>query len=115
MFIVPLLESDVNSNDYIFTIVNSKRFGGSIASFAEPLSCVASGMVGESSFFKDVYQKYTIFLFEKAKIENVMIAYANLLLSFFSDKALEENQYYGCHVVGMVHAVGNQDDSKGFP
>ena len=108
-------ETDNFPCEPILTMANRKRFGESIASLAEPLSCAASGMVGESSFFNDLSQKHTIFLFEKDKIENVMVAYSNLLLSSFSDKILEENQCYGCHVIGMVHAASIQDDGKVFP
>lgn len=91
------------------TIANSKRFNSSIARFANSLSLMQPGMVGENSGFEYLNNKHAIFLFDKKHIDLVVSAFAKHLLECFSPKELEDNKKLGCHIIGMVHTMYESD------
>lgn len=79
----------------------SKRFSNNVAKLANPLAVSESSMVGENDEFQS--NKHTIFLFEKDKINDVLSAYARLLLETYTDEELEKYRKEGCYAVGLVH------------
>ncbi|WP_422484780.1 UvrD-helicase domain-containing protein [Gudongella sp. DL1XJH-153] len=95
--------------DEALSIQNSKRFGGSIASIANKLAINSNHMAGDESRFEYMKNCNTIFLFEEDTIGNVIPAYARLILESFTEKDLLDYEYFGCHVVGMVHTNTNQE------
>lgn len=92
-------------------IQNSKRFDDSIALIANKLAVNSNNMTGDGKFsYKQ--KRHTIFLFDKETIEDVIPAYARLILECFSERDLIENERYGCHVIGMVHSIANQQEGE---
>lgn len=86
-------------SDKRLTISNSHRFGSSIAQLADPLGVTVRGLNGSLSTFERLNKNNTVFLFEQAM--DVLPAYAQYLLSCFSDN--EINEGLDCYAVGMVH------------
>ncbi|MCD7855033.1 MAG: UvrD-helicase domain-containing protein [Clostridiales bacterium] len=93
-------------------ISDSHRFGDSIAKLVDPLGIVIPGLTGGASLFKQLDNKHAIFLFDDAK--DVLPAYAEYLLSCFSDEVI--NGELPCYAVGMVHNNDKrQIDKKKYP
>ena len=95
-------------------MLNSKRFVPAIAALANGVSLDKSQMTGEYEFFENKNIRNTIFLFKQGEEEKVIEQYAKLILASFTDKELEENAKYGCHVLGLVHKLNETDDDIEF-
>lgn len=94
-------------------MLNSKRFVPEIAHFANAVALDKRQMTGEYAGFTKK-NRNTIFLFDKGTEENVLIRFVNLIFDSFSDEELENNKKYGCHVLGMVHKLGDEKAEKDF-
>lgn len=94
-------------------MLNSKRFVPEIAHLANAVALDKRQMAGEyTGFTKKI--RNTIFLFDKNAEENVLVSFVNLIFDSFSDEELENNKKYGCHVLGMVHKLGDEKSEKDF-
>lgn len=98
-------------SDKFLTISNSHRFGNSIAQLVDNLGVVKKGLVGELKDYERNSNRHTIFLYDKDNVNAVVPAYAEHILSCFSDEELDNNQNLGCYVVGMVHNKKPSEES----
>lgn len=112
--------SDSGASTYVFPdpkakkdLSNSYRFGQTIANLADPLGLEPYGLQGlgpKKPLESGLEGKHTIFLFNDDSIDNVMSAYAKLLIDTFSKKELQEGMFWA---VGQVHRPpANEDTSK---
>jgi len=97
------------------SIPDSYRFGPTIAKLAEPLAVdpVVGGLKGNGPRTivpgsSTQEGPHTIFLFEEGSIDKVLSAYAELLISKFSDGELKHGVFTA---VGQVHK-GTGDDNR---
>lgn len=81
------------------TISNSHRFGCNIANLIDPLGVKVHGLSGDLKKYDCLNGKHSIFLYDDT--DTVLPAYAEYLLSSFSDEEL--NGSLQCYAVGMVH------------
>lgn len=95
-------------------IGNSKRFSMKVASLADPVSPYISNITGDNTEFIRNDNLYSIFLFSKDNIENLIPAFANHVLNCFADEQLKKNAKAGCHIIGMVHK-GETERVDQFP
>lgn len=86
------------------TISNSHRFGESIAKLVDPIGIAIQGLSGSYRQYDHLSNKHTIFLFDN-DTSKVLPAYAEHLLSCFSNQELVDQAHLGCYAVGMVHRV----------
>ncbi len=105
-------EVNVFPRENSLQMLNSKRFGNEIASFANCVAIDKRKMVGEAKTFKKNNIKHTVFLFDEGMEEKVIEAYANFILESFTDNELLENEKYGCHVLGMVHKLKETEEPE---
>lgn len=91
------------SADGYLSLPDSHRFGKSIAHLVDTLGVSRRGLIGKLQAFEENSNKHTIFLYDKNNIEAVLPAYAEHLLTCFSDQEIATNDRLGCYVVGMVH------------
>ena len=103
-------ENDIFPSKGYLTISNSHRFGKSIAHLVDSLGVKVQGIRGEFSTFSNLDGKHSVFLFDD--IADVLPAYAEHILSCFSDSAIGGN--LPCYAVGMVHnkVSGSPTDTK---
>ncbi len=85
------------------TIPNSHRFGSDIANLADSLAISQKGLVGDAIQYAKNEKQHTVFLFDKARPDLLLQAYAKRVLDCFSDEELKSNSRLGCYIVGMVH------------
>ena len=91
------------SEKRILTIADSRRFDNTIAKLADSFAVSRKGMIGDAIEYSRNQSWHTVFLFEKNRIENVIQAYAEHVLSCFDDKELLSSTHQGCYLLGMVH------------
>lgn len=91
-------------------MLNSKRFPDSNASLANGVAVDKKKMVGEGKELLGAKILHTIFLFKHGEEEKILQRYAELVLKTFSDEEIKKNEKYGCHVLGMVHKLSDNND-----
>ena len=91
-------------------ILNSKRFVESVAELSNGVALDKRKMRGEAKELSNTNPKHTIFLFKHGQEEKVLQKYAELLLQTFSDDEISKYKKYGCHVLGMVHKLGDKEN-----
>lgn len=108
-------ETDVFPNGTIMDLPNSHRFGQKTADLADPLGLRVYGLKGQgpkkplaSGWMEE---KHTILLFDDNSGQEVLKAYAELLIKTFSEKELREGSFTA---VGMVHRPQTEEAHK-FP
>jgi len=111
-------ETDIFPNGAIVDLPNSHRFGQKIADLADPLGlksypCGLKGQGPKEPLTSGKREaKHTIFLFDSDSVEDVLKAYAELLIETFSEKELEEGTFTA---VGMRHRLPEKEEAHKFP
>lgn len=107
--------TDQFPNSSVKNLPNSHRFGQKIADLADPLGIAPYGLVGQgfksSVEFDATYERHTIFLFDDNSVDQVLDAYAKLLLDTFSEEQLRLGSFTA---VGQVHRPTSGGNNK-FP
>lgn len=109
-------ESSVNNSfpeKPILTLLDSKRFGSSIAQIADSLTIITNrGMVGSNTLFANSRNDNTVFIFDD--IDNVLPSFAHHVLISFSDEELLRFNDCGVHAIGAVHTkdISEKTDPK---
>jgi len=94
---------------------NSYRFGQEIADLADPLGLKPYSLIGQGPkepLTSGKKGKNTIFLFDNNNIQEVLKAYAELLIKTFSKKELLDGTFTA---VGMVHRPPEEEKAHKFP
>ena len=108
-------ETDVFPNGTTMDLPNSHRFGQEIADLADPLGLRVYDLRGQGPkkplASRGTVRKHTIFLFDDSSAQEVLKAYAELLIDTFSEEELREGVFTA---VGMVHHQRTEETDK-FP
>ena len=95
---------------------NSHRFGQMIADLADPLGLIPYDLKGQgpkeplASCLSE--GRHTIYLFDDDSADNVLDAYAELLIETFSERELREGTFTA---VGQVHRPPSEEGNSKFP
>ena len=104
------------SSTRTLTIANSHRFDNTIAKLVDCFAVSQRGMTGDATRYSKIQNQHTIFLFDKENISAVLQAYADHILTCFSDEELADAVRQGCYAVSMVHKKEPEpQDSAHFP
>jgi len=97
-------------------MANSHRFDNTIAKLVDCFAVSQRGMTGDTTRYSKIQNQHTIFLFDKENINAVLQAYAEHILTCFSDEELADAVRQGCYAVSMVHKKEPEPhDSAHFP
>ena len=103
-------ETTIFPRENQISITNTKRLPNSIAKLANTVAINRSVMIGQSTEF--INNKNTIILFDKNSSNQVIHRFADIVYENFSDDDIIKNQRFGCHAIGLIHKLNNNDNDN---